>query len=388
MLEGRVSIYSVIGRVVKALRLSNVNSLVDDFALWAMEAEVKIGSEATFRRVECELEVKNWRACVPRDFAYLNALKHGENYIDVTKRDFRLFNKAPRIGVQNDRFPANQQVINDPGQILAIRITIAGTFTPGDVISVTVSATRNNTIASNIFTYIVQVADTLTTICAVIAAQVNAIGNLGYTANPGAGTLDITASTVATTFVITTTTDSADGTISSTIYKAHRPARNATIDLTTGCEVAPATSSNNLANRNAHEHNTGANGYSGYLSNEGFPGVAAPKYAIENGYIYFNTIKNDRVGISYQGIWLDDDGWPLIKKSHEDAVAAYCMYMYSIGDVYQGKMPFNLHKDFQQRWFWLCGQARGDDNMPNDDEMQWISSQWMQLIPAKNKNFF
>src|SRR5688572_22261151 len=147
MLEGRVSLYSVIGRVVKNLRLSNVNSLIDDFALWAMEAEVKIGSESTFRRVECELEVKNWRACAPRDMAYLNAIKHGENYIEPTRRDFRLFNKAPRIGELNERFPANQQVIVDPGQILAIRVTVAGTFTLNDVISITVSSTRNNTIA-------------------------------------------------------------------------------------------------------------------------------------------------------------------------------------------------------------------------------------------------
>lgn len=388
MLEGRVSLYSVIGRAVKMLQLSNVNSLVDDFALWAMEAEVKIGSEETFRHVECEIEVKNWRACLPRDFAYLNAIKHGQNYIDVTKRDFRLFNKAPRIGVTNSRFQANQLVVADPGQVLSIRVTIAGTFIAGDIISVTVSATHNNSIASNIFTYIVQGGDTLTTICSAIAGQINAIGNLGYTANAGAGTIDITGSTVNITFTVATTTDSSGGTISSAIYQAHRPAKNVTINTTTGCEVAPETSSNNLANRNAFEHNTGINAFNGYLAVEGDIGLAAPKYTIDNGYIYFNTIENDRVGISYQGVWLDEEGWPLIKKSHEDAVAHYIAYMHSIGEFRHGRVTQAYFTWLERRWFWLCGQARGDDNMPNDDEMQWIASQWLSLISPVNKNYF
>lgn len=387
-MEGRVSLYSVIGRVVKNLRLSNVNSLVDDFALWAMEAEMKIGSEETFRRMECEIEVKDWRACLPRDFVYLNAIKHGQMFIDVTKKDFRLFNKAPRIGVQNDRFPANQQVIQDPGQILSIRVTLGGTYIAGDTVSVTVAATRNNTIVSNIFTHLVVGGDTTATIIQALMDQINAIAGLGYVATGNNTLFDITGSAVNITFTVDTITDSAAGTITSNIYQAHRPARNTTIDLTTGCEVAPDTSSNNLANRNAYEHNTGANGYNGVLSTEGDVGLAAPKYAIENGYIYFNTIENDRVGISYQAVWLDEEGWPLIKESHEDAVAAYCMYMYSFGDLYQGKIPMNLHQKFESRWFWLCGQARGDDNMPNDDELQYINSQWMSLIPPVNKNFF
>ena len=60
----KVSLYRVIGNVVGNLGIKNVSNHIDDFARWAQDAEIKIGSKNSYRHYECELEIKNKKACL------------------------------------------------------------------------------------------------------------------------------------------------------------------------------------------------------------------------------------------------------------------------------------------------------------------------------------
>lgn len=240
----KVSLNRIIGNVVGNLRLKNVSGVLDDFARWAVEAENKIGSTNSYAHRECELTIKNKRACLPSDFIYLEGLKVGNTYLNVSYKQFRIFGNSDK------------------------------------------SKNLSDVLAENI--------------------------NTGVTAV-------------------------------------------------------------------MREDNTGLN-----FNN----GLKAMVFSITNGYINFNVLDDTRVGISYMGLDLDEEGWPLIAQSHEDAVTHYLMYMYKAGEYYENKLPQHVFKELQQRWFWLCGQARGDDELPNEEELRYLGNMWNQMLPLPNKNFF
>ena len=88
------------------------------------------------------------------------------------------------------------------------------------------------------------------------------------------------------------------------------------------------------------------------------------------------------------GVDLDEDGWPLISETHEDAVTAYIMYMHKSIDFYNGKIPQYVHFELKTRWFDLCSQARGDDELPNSEELKYLANLWMQLTPLPSPENF
>ena len=77
----------------------------------------------------------------------------------------------------------------------------------------------------------------------------------------------------------------------------------------------------------------------------------------------------------------DDDGYPTIEANHEDAVSHYIMYKYKARDYYNQKLPRYIYMDMKMEWNRLCAQARGNDNMPNRNQMRNISKVWNSLIP-------
>lgn len=244
----KVSLYRVIGNVVGNLGLKSISNHIDDFARWAQDAELKIGSKNSYKHYECELEIKNKKACLPPNFCYLEGIKLGTSFLNVTYREFRMFNdnNSPNLA---------------QGQAANINTGVLAEF-------------RND--------------------------------NLGF--NFG------------------------------------------------------------------HSNNIGS---------------TANIFSIVNGFIYVNSLKDGtRIGISYQGLETDDDGWPLIAKSHEDAVTHYIMWRYKSVQFYNGKLPHVVYKELEQRWFWLCGQARGDDEMPDEKELQYLGNMWNQLLPLPPKQFF
>ena len=64
----KVSLQRIIGNFIGNLGIKNVDDIEDDLARWACEAENKIGSTSSYRRFECELNIRNRKAALPPNF--------------------------------------------------------------------------------------------------------------------------------------------------------------------------------------------------------------------------------------------------------------------------------------------------------------------------------
>lgn len=396
----KVSLNRVIGNVIGNLGLKVTNNIKDDFARWACEGENKIGSTSSYKHDECELTIRNRKASLPPNFAYLEAIKHGNKIINVTERSFRLFNKGFKGGDNPppSNFIGGQKVTNVPGVPLVIQVNFGGAFLAGDIITLTVTANNCGSVNSNTFNYIVQPGDSLTMIAATLNSQINAIGNIGYTATPGNDMLFITGDDPVISFQVALFTDSVGGSLTQLVYQKRVPPKKNTVDLN-NTNTNPILQSKNLANANVAELNTGlqSNGGSGTFGNNlnslnsagyYYGDNFASIFSIDNGCINFNALDGTKIGISYMGIDLDKDGWPLISETHEDAITAYIMFMHLSVRFYSGKIPQYVHQTAERRWYDLCGQARGDDELPNSEELKYLANQWMQLVPLPSMENF
>ena len=107
------------------------------------------------------------------------------------------------------------------------------------------------------------------------------------------------------------------------------------------------------------------------------------KYWIVGSYIHFSSVSSGTVNIAYKALDTDSDGYPTIKQGHEDAVAQYIMWRYKSIEYYNGKIARYIVQDLEKRWYWLCAQARGKDNLPSEAEMRNIAKYWNTLIPER-----
>ena len=111
-----------------------------------------------------------------------------------------------------------------------------------------------------------------------------------------------------------------------------------------------------------------------------------PTNVSTNAYININQDDGRKITISYFYLPIDNDGFPMIKEGHEEAISAYLMWKYKAIEYYAGKVPQYIYKDLESRWYWLCGQARGNDNMPTNNEWDRIAAIWNSMIPVKTTN--
>jgi len=111
--------------------------------------------------------------------------------------------------------------------------------------------------------------------------------------------------------------------------------------------------------------------------------ASGDKYWIVGSYIHFASVANGNVSIAYKGLTVDSDGFPTIKQGHEDAVAQYIMWRFKSIEYYNGKIARYIVQDLEKRWYWLCGQARGNDNLPSEAEMRNIAKYWNTLISER-----
>ncbi len=93
----KVSLRRIIGNVIDKLELQDVSSKISKMAAWAVDAELKIGSRNSYTKHECELDIKNYRACLPDNFVRMIAVKKGNDHLDVTMKDFRQFHKGSPV---------------------------------------------------------------------------------------------------------------------------------------------------------------------------------------------------------------------------------------------------------------------------------------------------
>lgn len=389
----KVSLNRIIGNVAGDLSIDNVNERLEDFARWSAEAVWKIGSRNAFHRHECEIEIKNFKGSLPKNFAYPLGIKFKNNYLTVTKRTFRDFSKGSSANVlaQGQNNINGQQITDVPGIPLVIRVLFSGVFTSGETISITVVTNDCGNVNQNIFTYIVQPADTPALIAAAFNNQFNAIANLPYTSNLNGDAIDLTGKTPDINFNITIGENSIMGTVEQTIIQKRIPSKKNTT-TTNNNKKSPNFTSPNLANRDVARLNTGilatnrsGSSYYGFNSGNSFNEQV---FSIDNGCINFNALDGEFVGVAYMGIALDEEGWPMVYWMHEDAVTHYLKFMILSDRYYNGKIPKHVHKTAEDRWFDLCAQARGDDEMPDADELTYLANMWNQLVPLPNKNNF
>ena len=124
-----------------------------------------------------------------------------------------------------------------------------------------------------------------------------------------------------------------------------------------------------------------------YIDNGGDAMTSPATSTPETGaYINVNLDDGKKITISYYFLEVDSDGYPLIKEGHEEAIAAYIMWKFKSIEYFNGKLPQYVYKDLEKRWYWLCGQARGSDNMPTPQEWERVGGIWNSLIPIKTFN--
>jgi len=105
--------------------------------------------------------------------------------------------------------------------------------------------------------------------------------------------------------------------------------------------------------------------------NCGFWNYYMPKqeeFRIEGCYI----VAPFRVGaitMPYFAIPLDDQGYPLIKLSHRDAIQAFCFWTLNKANWITGKIDSQRYQMMELRWKDLCSQCRGNDNLPDRNQM-------------------
>lgn len=94
------------------------------------------------------------------------------------------------------------------------------------------------------------------------------------------------------------------------------------------------------------------------------------RYYIEGNRVNLSTDSTTQdFVVSYLSVPLGPEGYPMIKQGHEEAIATYIMWKFKLIDYYAAKAPQYIIKDLEKRWYWLCSQARGNDNMPNSSEL-------------------
>jgi hypothetical protein len=380
-LTNTVSLNRIIGNVIGNLGLKNTNNVKDEFSRWACEAVSKIGSTSSYVHHECELTIRNRKATLPPNFVYLEAMKYGQKIVNVTERSFRLFNKGiknPSFEVETN-FIGGQKVTDIPGVPLVISVLLGGSYMTGDLIAVTITSNNCGAIYSNTFNYLVQPAQSLTDIALEINNQINAIGNIGYSSTPSNDSFIVTGDSPEVSFQISLFTDSGTGTLSQTITQKRVPPKKNTVN----------TNNSNVAKLNTGISSNSSSGGNGTNYNYNFDvNTGDQVFSIDNGCINFNVYDDEKIGISYMGVALDKEGWPLISEVHEDAVTHYLMYMHKSIDYYNGKLAQHVHDKLERRWYWLCGQARGDDELPNQEELKYLTNMWMQLIPLPSPENF
>jgi hypothetical protein len=395
-MNNKVSIRRVIGNVAAKLRLTDVSSTISFFADWAVEAEMKIGSRSSYESFECELEVKNYRACLPAGFVRLKEVRQGNNVLDVTMKNFVEFHKGIELQPPKDSkfMDGGQLKPNNPGQPNVWQINFVPLFQAGDVISIAVSNDNCGDVTINNFTYVVQPGDNIPDILAEFVNQINTIGGLPYTAVPDSSFIQLIAVNNLINMQVTVTTDSITGSVNTELIARRILPTVHENQAHDNCDVDIKQGSENLANRQAALLNDGltaeaadqyGSDFYGYGLNDS-PNVS--KFALQNGYIHFNAIKEGKIGISYYGIAVDEEGWPLIDEKHVDAVTQYLMWQYDIADWRENKRAAGYMRWVETRWYTLCAQARGNDEMPDQQEMKYLANQYMQLIPLPNKNHF
>lgn len=78
--------------------------------------------------------------------------------------------------------------------------------------------------------------------------------------------------------------------------------------------------------------------------------------------------KREKVVLLYWGLSVDEEGFPIVTRNHEEAIIAYIVWKLYSARVFLGLGNFNLKKDYEQAFNSEVGEARGNDAFPTIEE--------------------
>lgn len=105
-----------------------------------------------------------------------------------------------------------------------------------------------------------------------------------------------------------------------------------------------------------------------------------------NGFLNIDLANDTTINVHYEAISTDEEGYPTISASHEDAIASYIMYKYKGREYFNQKLPRYVYQDLKMEWSRQCAQARGNDNMPTKQQWRNIGKYWNSLRPYNDNN--
>jgi hypothetical protein len=315
----RVSIYRVVSAVARNLGLPDANRYLDSFIEWAFEAEKKIGSFKTFIAKEREYSSSAEAATATLK---INGVPSTGDKITLNGVTFNF------DGVGTDTYAINQGA------------SIANT---SDNIATKLQAVTNPKI--NVATYVSDGTDTITITYDTESADGNEYRLISHTD-------DVTPSDA-------TLTGGKDIVQNRQIYLPSDFIK--VIDIRSGDTYLESS----MAHSKTHA-----------------VGYKTDRFYVSDSTINF-TDDETSINLIYLGIDIDaETGFPTVAADHEDAISSYIMWRHKSIDYYNGKLPQYIYRDLERRWYWLCGQARGNDNMPNPQELQQINRVYNSLIPV------
>lgn len=108
-------------------------------------------------------------------------------------------------------------------------------------------------------------------------------------------------------------------------------------------------------------------------------------YVITGGYIKTN-LKTGYLMISYQGIPVDENGFPMIPddESFLEAIYWYINMKLTYPEWKAGRVRDAVYYDAKSSWNYYRKQAYGNAMMPDGDQLEAIKNIWLKLVPEIN----
>jgi len=104
-------------------------------------------------------------------------------------------------------------------------------------------------------------------------------------------------------------------------------------------------------------------------------------YSLNGGFIYtsFNT---GQIQMSYKGLLLDEDGYPMIPDDVKvlEALKYYILWQYAEPSYFRKDIPKDIFQEIKQQYYFYVGAAQNSLNMPSPDQMKTLENGLIRMI--------
>ena len=104
-------------------------------------------------------------------------------------------------------------------------------------------------------------------------------------------------------------------------------------------------------------------------------------YSLNGGRI-FTSFKEGCIEMSYKGLMVDDQGFPMIPDDVKviEALKYYILWKYAEPAYYRKDVPRDIYDDIKTQYAFYVGAAQNSLNMPSPDQMQTLQNGLIRLI--------